>query len=280
MLILSALSIATTIFCSLMKSTLIIKRLRTHNLRLEFKFLFSYFIFHQLHLNYKRQFWYFAIREDIEHWLWTMLGRNWTRQNCTDSDSRISAVQLFTNTLSLVNSSILSSSCGRICREAPLLLSSAFIDHWFVLNGDATNSFSAIFFSYFSTIYTVIRVSRRTGYLVFVSGSNRDKTSPGFMFPMFSLFFPRSLDACCSLVANPFYHSPSKLPHVAESMTSFIFKYDIEVTYAVQLRENCNAWISWKLFDTSESSFRLFTLMQKSKNSYMRVLKCVFFFTV
>lgn len=153
---------------------------------------------------------------------------------------------------------------------------SLIIDSYWIATRRILLVWSFFFFFYFPTIYTVIQVSRRTlGYLVFVSGSNRDKTSPGFMFPMFSLFFPRSLDACCSLVANPFYHSPSKLPHVAESMTSFIFKYDIEVTYAVQLRENCNARISWKLFDTSESSFRLFTLVQKSKNRH--VWKCIFF---
>lgn len=160
-----------------------------------------------------------------------MLGRNWTRQNCASFDSpHISCSIIYKYFIARKLTYLVIRS--RICREAPPLLSSVYS-----LIIDATNSLSAIFFflTFQRFIYGYPSLAARWLPRIRLRFRTAIKLRRVLWFPMFSLFFPRSLDACCSLVANPFYHSPSKLPHVAESMTSFIFKYDIEVTYAVQL---------------------------------------------
>lgn len=70
---------------------------------------------------------------------------------------------------------------SRMRREAPPLLARNPHSSIVEIYTGATNSLSCGLFSpvYSPRIYTVIEVSRRTGYLIFVYSANRDKTFPG-----------------------------------------------------------------------------------------------------
>lgn len=118
---------------------------------------------------------------------------------------------------------------SRMRREAPPLLARNPHSSIVEIHAGATNSLSRGLFPpvYFPRIYMVIEVSRRTGYLIFVCSSSRDKTSPGR-----SLCFRYSSLARLTPVARspgesafPFYHSMSNsAPRVTEFMTFFMFR--------------------------------------------------------